>query len=315
MGEVIEFNNSINKTNKIIKIIIFELINNINKLLNEKKDLDEFTVEELKYLKEYFTNLLIKIKDRNWKISSTEEKFIKTYNCFKKYISLEDEVWKVFCLSELLYFTDINSSILSDNINYTNLIIIGLDINMESIGIENKSVINKVIKDVKKPIIKKIFKNYDEDEKYRMVNIIDGLSSGVDLSVVGSWYNDEEDDDFSYEDVHSLQNGILTIDRIYDFFVEMEEVHYLLKRYTCLEEERDIDVIDEEHRKNVDMFENVLIIKKFPEKHQLSYINSVREIDSKFGLEEKIKKVVFLTGLYMMQVDELGISIGKKKNK
>ena len=317
MGEVIEFNNSINKTNKVIKDIITEVINMINKLLDDMSDLDEYTVSELKYLNKYFNNLLLKIEDRNWKISSTEEKFIKTYNCFKKYLSEEDKLWQVFCLSELLYFTDINSSILSDNVDYTNLIIIGLDINMESIGIENKDVINKVIKNVKKPAIKKVFKDFGEDEKYRMVNIIDGLSSGVDLSVVSSWYSGEEDDDnnTSLEDVHSLQNGILTIDRIYDFFVEMEEVYFLLKKHSYIEKNMDTEKLDKKYIDDVSMLEKILLLKKFPEKYQLSYINSVREIDAKYGLEEKLERVILLTKLYMMQVDELGIEINKKRSK
>ena len=106
MGEVIKFNNSINETNDKIKSIFNSVINEINKDINSFSDLDKETIDELKYLENYISKLLLKIENKNWKSRIVEEKFIDIYDYFKEI--KEDKISQLFYLSELIYFTDIN---------------------------------------------------------------------------------------------------------------------------------------------------------------------------------------------------------------
>lgn len=299
MGKVISFNNSINETNDKIKSIFNSVINEINKVINEFTDLDEDTINELKYLENYIRELSLKIENKNWKSKTVEERFIDTYDYFKEI--KDDELWKVFCISELIYFTDINSSILDENKDYTNLILVALDTNMEEIGIKSKEVINKVISDVQKPIIKNVFNNYDEDQSYKMIDIVDGISSGIDLITVSNWYKDEKELE---NDSYSLKNGILTIDRIYNYYIEQEYYNYLFKKLALEQHNEDTKKIEQEHNYNVSILNKILLLNSYSESDKLKYIDTIRKINSNYALEEQIDKVINLTDGYLIHLEE-----------
>lgn len=299
MGEVINFNNSINETNDKIKSIFYSVINEINKVINEFTDLDEDTINELKYLENYIRELSLKIENKNWKSKTVEERFIDTYDYFKEI--KDDELWKVFCISELIYFTDINSSILDENKDYTNLILVALDTNMEEIGIKSKEVINKVISDVEKPIIKNIFNNYDEDQSYKMIDIVDGISSGIDLITVSNWYKDEKELE---NNLYSLKNGILTIDRIYNYYIEQEYYNYLFKKLALEQHNEDTKKLEQEHNYNVSILNKILLLNSYSESDKLKYIDTIRKINSNYALEEQIDKVINLTDVYLIHLEE-----------
>lgn len=306
MGEVIKFNNSINETNDKIKSIFNSVINEINKDINEFTDLDEDTINELKYLENYIRELSLKIENKNWKSKTVEERFIDTYDYFKEI--KDDELWKVFCISELIYFTDINSSILDENKDYTNLILTALDTNMDEIDINNKEMINKIIDDVQKPIIKNVFNNYDEDQSYKMIDIVDGLSSGIDLLTVSNWYKDEKELE---NDSYSLKNGILTIDRIYNYYIEQEYYNYLFKKLALEQHNNDIEKIEQEHNYNISILNKILLIKSYSESDKLKYIDTIRKINSNYTLEEQLEKVINLTSIYLEHLEEKKSNIFK----
>ena len=299
MGKVISFNNSINETNDKIKSIFNSVINEINKVINEFTDLDEDTINELKYLENYIRELSLKIENKNWKSKTVEERFIDTYDYFKEI--KDDELWKVFCISELIYFTDINSSILDENKDYTDLILVALDTNMEEIGIKSKEVINKVISDVEKPIIKNVFNSYDEDKSYKMIDIVDGISSGIDLITVSNWYKDEKELE---NDSYSLKNGILTIDRIYNYYIEQEYYNYLFKKLALEQHNEDTKKLEQEHNYNVSILNKILLLNSYSESDKLKYIDTIRKINSNYALEEQIDKVINLTDVYLIHLEE-----------
>ena len=299
MGKVINFDNSINETNDKIKSIFYSVINEINKVINEFTDLDEDTINELKYLENYIRELSLKIENKNWKSKTVEERFIDTYDYFKEI--KDDELWKVFCISELIYFTDINSSILDENKDYTNLILVALDTNMEEIGIKSKEVINKVISDVEKPIIKNVFNSYDEDKSYKMIDIVDGLSSGIDLITVSNWYKDEKELE---NDSYSLKNGILTIDRIYNYYIEQEYYNYLFKKLALEQHNEDTKKLEQEHNYNTSILNKILLLNSYSESDKLKYIDTIRKINSNYALEEQIDKVINLTDVYLIHLEE-----------
>lgn len=301
MGEVIKFNNSINETNDKIKSIFNSVINEINKDINSFSDLDKETIDELKYLENYISKLLLKIENKNWKSKVVEEKFIGTYNYFNEEIEESDELCKIFCISELIYFTDINSLILDDNKEYTNLILTALDTNMDEIDINNKEMINKIIDEVQKPIIKNVFNNYDEDQRYKMIDIVDGISSGIDLITVSNWYKDEKELE---NDSYSLKNGILTIDRIYNYYIEQEYYNYLFKKLALEQHNEDTKKLEQEHNYNTSILNKILLLNSYSESDKLKYIDTIRKINSNYALEEQIDKVINLTDVYLTHLEE-----------
>ena len=172
---------------------------------------------------------------------------------------------------------------------------------MEEINIKNKEMINKIIDDVQKPIIKNVFNNYDEDQSYKMIDIVDGISSGIDLITVSNWYKDEKELE---NDSYSLKNGILTIDRIYNYYIEQEYYNYLFKKLALEQHNEDTKKLEQEHNYNTSILNKILLLNSYSESDKLKYIDTIRKINSNYALEEQIDKVINLTDVYLIHLEE-----------
>lgn len=305
MGDIVKFDNRISETNGEIINIFKTEINNIKTLRNDFDEDDDY-IKDLDYLEGYLTALSIKYEDKTWKSKNVQDKFIDLYNSFKDKLKDEDDVWKVFFFSELIYFTDINSSLIKDNKEYVYRVIRGIDTNIEDIGIDNKKLINEIIVDVRKNVIRNLFidkESKDEDEK--MVNVVEGIVNGDNLLTIYSWYKDdnlEEDEDLNKD----LQNGIITLDRVSDYYIRKEELVNLLK-YTdfYINNKDEEEYIDDEHFRRMDILCKIDLLKSYPEEYKFYYLQLARKINSKKDINLELKEITELTDLYLTMGEQI----------
>lgn len=304
MGKIIKYNNNINKNNDQIMSIFNNEIKNIKHIRSSFDEDNEDIIKDLDFLEGYLTNLTVKYKDKNWKTESTQTRFIDSYNFLKKDMKNEDEVWKAFFFSEFIYFADINSGLIHEDNDYIKMIINAIDTNTEDLDISNSFLIKEIINDVRKPIIKRLFQKKEEDETYKMINVIEGIIDGFDLLTIFNWYKDDNlEEDYEKED---LQNGILTIDRIYNYYKEQEEIISLIKEATFYSKHS----LDEKYDDSEDVFKikiinSIKLIKKFPEEYKFYYIQLVRRINSRKLIDQELYELIELTNLYINMGDQI----------
>ncbi|MBO6195154.1 MAG: hypothetical protein J6O56_02265 [Bacilli bacterium] len=304
MGEIIKFDNSINKNNNQIMSIFKNEIEHIKNIRSKFSDEDEDIVKDLDFLEGYLTNLTIKYKEKNWKTESSQNKFINSYNCLKSDLKDEDDVWKAFFFSEFIYFSDINSGLIYEDDEYIKMIINAIDNNMQNFDINNSILINKIINDVRKSIIKNLFHNDENDETYKMVNVVEGIVDGFDLLTIFNWYKDDNLEDIY--DKEDLQNGILTIDRIYNYYKDQEEIVSLIKEASFYSEHGfDEKYDDSEEMLKIKIINGIKFINNFPEEYKLYFIQLVRRINSKKSIDEELYEIIKLTNLYLSMGEQI----------
>ena len=305
MGDIVKFDNRISDTNNDILNIFKTEINNIKNLRSDFDD-DDFFVEEFDYLEGYLSNLLLTYKNRNWKSKNVQERFIELYDNMKNKLKEDDEVWKAFFFSELIYFTDINSSLINNNDDYVYMVVKGIDSNIEDIGIDNKNLISNIINSVDKKVIKNLFANKESDEdEYKMINVVEGIVNKDSLLTIYSWYKDDnldKDENISKD----LQNGIITFDRIYDYYIEQEEFVNLMNFANFYNANKDEDeYIDDDHFRRMDIINKIRSLKSFPEEYKFYYLQLARKINSKKDINRELVEITELTDLYLTMGDQI----------
>ena len=288
MGDIIEFRQSINTTNKYIKEKISNLAQSIN---NIKPSIDENEIEllnEMNFFEAYFNNLIIKINDRNWKSERKEEKYINYYNSFNDKSNLS-ELDKIYFLSLFTYCSDINSSLLDEDFNYIKLVVESIDRNLYDISLSNVRLINSIIKDSTRPMIKNIVLNSD-DPSFTLYDIIDGLSNGIDIYTVSLWYKNN----YNMEAV-TIDEDNLTLDNIREFYLNQEKLRYI-DRCNHIDE---FEEIEREHEINSLFINAIYNIKGFNDEYQDIYLNIVKKILSKENIDRQIRDIINLTKVYL----------------
>lgn len=289
MGQIIEFNNSLNSTNYKIKEIFKETLDDIKKIREEDMK-SEIGNNDLDFLNRYIESLSVKAENGNWKTSAAEEKFIDCYNSFKQ--KNMDKVSKVFLESELIYVSDIDSSILNEDDNYVYSVVSAIDTNSESFGLNNKVMIDKIIKTVKNSTIKKIFAD-EKNIKRKMENIIEAIVEGEDILTIYSWYNSDNSDELT------LDNGILTLNKVYDYYMNQAQGVHEMKTYSYQKTNENAYYEDAEYDRNISSISKILLLKHYPEKYKELYLRIVKSIKENRNLIDQINEVVKLTDFYI----------------
>ena len=304
MNNIIKFDNSINETSESIKLIFNKELKNIKNLRKKFDENNGDIINDLDYLEGYISNLIVKHRDKNWKPKNTEKKFVDLYNSFNERLKDDDEVWKVFFLSEFIYFSDVNSSLLNEDEDYINLIVTAIDTNLENFNISDTNTIKRIINDVRKNVIKNLFKNIDSEDVEKMVDIVEGIASGINLLTINGWY---KDDNIDYEDENdNLQTGILTLDRVYNYYKKQEDMEDLIK-YTSFYRNHDIDeeYDDSEEKRRMGIINSILLLKKYPEEYKLYYLDLARNINAKRLIDEELHEIIGLTSLYLKMGEQI----------
>lgn len=295
MGEIINFDNSINKNNSKVNKILLDTIKKIKyykkNYFEEDKD-----YEELDYLDKYISNIELKSRTKNWRIEPTEEKFIKNYEYFKNNM-LDDPYWIDLFLINLVYLSDLDSAILNEDHNYIDLIVTGMICSFNDIDIKNTKVIKKILKDIKKPIIKDKFSLTNKYDQQNINDMIYGLSLGYNVLTVSTWYIKEDIN----EEIDDLLDKPLTYDRIKEFYLDQEDLRYIAE---CdLNKNLESDLM--KHKKNQKIIDSIGNIELFDNEYQEIYLKLVRKIIQMRNVDIEIDNLVRLTGLYL----EMGAQI------
>ena len=103
-----------------------------------------------------------------------------------------------------------------------------------------------------------------------------------------------------------LQNGILTIDRIYNYYRKKEEIYDLLKLLDQYKNNEELeDYYSNNHLERVNVINAINLIKEFPEDYKLYYIELIRKINKTKDIEKELKQVLELTCFYLNMGDQL----------
>ena len=305
MAIIYNFDRGNTVSNDRIKTIFEEAINNSKELRRKYKDDDFYVLDDLDYLEGYVSDLLVKIKDKNWKISKLQDQFLKHYEEYDFNKEYSDEEWNTFFLLELIYLSDINPTLLYEEYYYIDLVVNSINSNFDEFGIDNKDMISKIINNVRKPAVKRLF-HTEEEESYKMDDVVDGIIHDTDLLTIISWFKNTTLDSSDEDD---LDNGILTFDRVFDYYQEQEELLDLnrFKDYR----NNNIDEYEESiHTHNQIILSNILKFKKYSENSKFNYLELIKVIHRKHNIDEELIDVINLTSLYMQmgnQIDEFDI--------
>lgn len=297
MGDVIKFSLEKNNTNNEIKSIFVDLTNRIKNTMSSVEDQE--VLDEFNYLEGYITSLFIKVKNGNWKTEKKEEKYINLFKLFDSEKYAFSNLYKTYFLSLFTYLSDINSSILDEDVEYVDNIVESVDRGMESFKITDKELIGKILKDITKPIIKDVV-NKSDDPRYALYDIIDGLVSGRNVLTVSSWYMNEEKEE-------SIDINEPTIDQIRNYYLEQEKYRYIEKSYNV----NDLDSIAKEHQMNVMFLSSIYLINGFDDNYKKIYIDITKKILSKNNIDEQIKDIINLTKVYL-EYDEQIVELDKQ---
>jgi len=299
MGDVIKFDNSYNENNAPVFYIFIDVVKQLRRMKEEiVKDFDN-TYNELDYLESYIYYLAAKIRIKNWKSSELQDLFISKYHYFKETTLDIDDLLRVYYLSELIYFTDLESGLVKEDNEYITYILKGLDNNLDNIKITDKESIKRILKSIRKPIIKELFK-YEIDETFKMIDIIDSVYNKVDLFTISTWYHEDPEDEYKKIIEDDLLNGILTIDRVYNYYVEQQNLCYLWKLYKLDRSNKKMSVEESlKHKDKFDTIDKMVSIKSYSERSRFNYLYAIREIASKKSINEEIEDITNLTKFYI----------------
>lgn len=304
MGKVIEFNNDINKTNNEIRYIFKRSLVELEKIKNHYDEIDPIDLKNTNYLEEYINNLLLKTKDRNWKTNKTEERFINLFNIylntFMEYYDDSDEYeinekygFELF-VGRLIYFTDLDSTILNEEEDYLELIVTSFDFDEEYMNISDKNKIKKVLNYLKRNMIKNLFEEIDETDINVMKNIIFEIHSGKDPYTISKIYELEEIED-------NLEEGDLTKERISEYYLNQEESRFSVvfdKNKDYIEQNRDHDI-------RMAIISSIKNIKFGNKEYEKMFYEIVRNIVLKHDVDEELRCIIRLTTLLYEQGNQI----------
>lgn len=294
MGQIIEFNNSINNTNNRIIEIFKDTLNDIKEAIQEESTDD--IINNLKFFYNYIESLLKKVERGNWKSLPVEEKFISCFESLKKKNEDDDIISRAFLQSELVYISDINSSVLNEDNVFVHSVVTGIDNNIENFDSNSKVIIDKIVKIVTKPIIKSIFNDKDNMDR-KMESVIEAILDEEDILSIYSWYSNNSDDkDISDQ---SLNEGIITLKRVYDYYLNQAQLIHELRLYSSQKSKGTLDFSDPLYDKEISSISKILLLKHYPEEYKELYLKIVKIIHESRDILTQLREVVKITDFYI----------------
>ena len=207
MEKVVQFINVHSKILEMFKKIENDVIENEEELKNNKYYI---------YLVNYFYEVYNKLKDNKWN-SSNDLKFINKFNCLIK----EDKLFE--CINELEYvrlYDMLKEKLVNLDEQSINLLIYipyeFQDLNKKEYEQIIKYLLNKIIKD-------NINKEKDfKRKKDKIIDYVELYKNGYNLIEIAL-------EDKNNEHIDNLDTGILSADRIYNYYINQA---YNLKKLT-----------------------------------------------------------------------------------
>ena len=295
MGEIIKFDNSINNSNNRINYILNDSLKTLREYTNNLSDKESNLYKEFSFLEKYISDIESKTRNGNWKIKNIESKFINVYEYFKSNM-IDDELWIDMFLNNLIYFTDLDSSILKENFKYLDMIVSGVISCYDDIDISNSMSIKSILRDVKRPMIKRIFEYSNEFDSVTIQDIIYALYKGYNPLTIASWF--KEDEEIKND---NLEEGTLTLDRIQDYYLWQEEYRFVSE----YESNGDTEYVINKHEFNLSVLDNINLIEEFNKLYQRIYLELVKKSISKHNIDIEIRDIVRLTSLYLEMGDQI----------
>lgn len=300
MGKVIEFNNNINKTNNEIRYIFKRSLVELEKIKGCYGQIDPIDLKNTNFLEEYINDLLLKTKDRNWKTNKTEERFINLFNIylnnFMEYYDDSDEYeinekygFELF-IGRLLYFTDLDSTILNEEEDYLELIVTSFDFDEDYMNISNKKKIKMVLNYLKRNLIKDLFEEIDETDINVMKNILFEIHSGKDPYTISKIYELEETED-------NLEEGDLTKERISEYYLNQEKSRYC----AVYDDNKGHEEQNMDHNIRMTIIESIKDIRFVNKEYEKMFYEIVRNIVLKHDVDEELRCIIRLTTLLYEQ--------------
>lgn len=282
MGNIIDISDRFNIQNK--KLEIFNNVANKKGLRNEIKKYDK----HYEYIITKFDEIYDKLKKGLWS-NKTDNKFVEK---FESITASEDEILKYINELEFIYLYDLlKEDIFKVKDEYINIFLYipdsFLDVQKKSYEELIRCLSNKKIIEI---LDKKETKN---EKKYEIFDYVECILDGENPIEFALLPNDEEKLD-------TLDSGIITIDRIYNFY--SYEV-MVLKSLSP-------NIINDEISNIIEM---IPLIKKYNNINQNKYIELTKTIrNSAPNLIENIKNVSSLTSIFLTfdkKIDEIDLKM------
>lgn len=282
MGNIIDISDRFNIQNK--KLEIFNNVANKKGLRNEIKKHDK----HYEYIITKFDEIYDKLKKGLWS-NKNDNKFVEK---FESITASEDETLKYINELEFIYLYDLlKEDIFKVKDEYINIFLYipdsFLDVQKKSYEELIKCLSNKKIIEI---LDKKETKN---EKKYEIFDYVECILDGENPIEFALLPNDEEKLD-------TLDSGIITIDRIYNFY--SYEV-MVLKSLSP-------NIINDEISNIIEM---IPLIKKYNNINQNKYIELTKTIrNSAPNLIENIKNVSSLTSIFLTfdkKIDEIDLKM------
>ena len=282
MGNIIDISDRFNIQNK--KLEIFNNVANKKGLRNEIKKYDK----HYEYIITKFDEIYDKLKKGLWS-NKNDNKFVEK---FESITASEDETLKYINELEFIYLYDLlKEDIFKVKDEYINIILYipdsFLDVQKKSYKELIECLSNKKIIEI---LDKKETKN---EKKYEIFDYVECILDGENPIEFALLPNDEEKLD-------TLDSGIITIDRIYNFY--SYEV-MVLKSLSP-------NIINDEIS---NIIEIIKLIKKYNNINQNKYIELTKTIrNSAPNLIENIKNVSSLTSIFLTfdkKIDEIDLKM------
>lgn len=282
MGNIIDISDRFNIQNK--KLEIFNNVANKKGLRNEIKKYDK----HYEYIITKFDEIYDKLKKGLWS-NKIDNKFVEK---FESITASEDETLKYINELEFIYLYDLlKEDIFKVKDEYINIFLYipdsFLDVQKKSYEELIRCLSNKKIIEI---LDKKETKN---EKKYEIFDYVECILDGENPIEFALLPNDEEKLD-------TLDSGIITIDRIYNFY--SYEV-MVLKSLSP-------NIINDEVSNIIEM---IPLIKKYNNINQNKYIELTKTIrNSAPNLIENIKNVSSLTSIFLTfdkKIDEIDLKM------
>ena len=292
MGEIVSFDRS-SKIDKVISKLLKVMVKDIYKERKNKDEIED-SLFELDFLERSLYTVMAKLEQNGWKNENTKRKFLDHYSYL--FDTYEFNMNFVFHELYLVLITDIYPRILYNENKYVASVINGIDLDIH----ENHEDIN-YIKDFlevlnNQTIIKAVM---SDDEKLNDDNIYDIITSykeGKDIATIVSYFNEAED-------IEVLDNGIITIDRIQNYYLFQTELLFTTLNNSDIEEKNNI--ID--YNSYINTFNEITSINFYPEKYKTIYIDIIiKNINSNKSDIERLKFARALTEIYYENEESIG---------
>lgn len=291
MGEIVSFDRS-SKIDKVISKLLKVIVKDIYKERKNKDEIED-SLFELDFLERSLYTVMAKLEQNGWKNENTKRKFLDHYSYL--FDTYEFNLNFVFQELYLVLITDIYPKILYNENKYIASVINGIDLdiheNHEDINyikdflevLNNQSIVNAVMSDDEK---------LNDDNIY---DIINSFKEGYDISTIVSFFNESEE-------IEVLDSGIITINRIQNYYLFQTELLFNVINNSVSEEINNI--ID--YNNYINTFNEIKSINCYPEKYKTIYIDMIiKNINSKKSDIDRLKFARALTEFYFDYKDLL----------